>query len=136
MNDKHYTKLSPLSNPENIDVGIWLRFIRQLRLPKIFASLPDSRKSSHITYPLSTLVMWAFSVCAFRLSSKHAMQTSLHGLSPNQKQGVLQLLGSDQIPHSCTVDEALSRIDHDHFNSILLRLFDDLNKRKFFLQPP
>lgn len=135
MNDKSHFNLPSHTIPENIDVGIWIRFIRQLGLPKIFASLPDPRKESHTTYSLSTLVMWAFSVCAFRLPSKNAMQTSLHDLSPDRQQGVLQLLGSEEIPHSCTVDEALKSIDFDHFNQILLQLFDRLNERKFFLQP-
>lgn len=135
MKDRSHVKLSSHTNPENIDVGIWIRFIRQLGLPKIFGSLPDPRREAHITYSLSSLVMWAFSVCAFRLRSKHAMQTSLHDLSSDQQKGILQLLGSEQIPHSSTVDEALSKIDYDHFNQILLQLFDRLNERNFFLQP-
>lgn len=123
-------------SPENIDVGIWLRLIRQLRLPKILGSLPDPRKESHTTYSLSTLVTWAFSVCAFRLPSKHALQTSLQDLSCDKQQGVLQLLGSQKIPHSSTVDEALGRIEYDHFNDVLLQLFDRLNEGKFFYNHP
>lgn len=117
---------------ENIDVGSWIRFIRHLGLPKMFASLQDPRCKSHTTYSLSSLVMWAFSLCSFRQPSKHAMQTSIQYLSPDQQVGVSQLLGSHQIPHSSTVDHALAKIDYDQFNTILLQLFDQLNKNHFF----
>ena len=74
MNDHNRSSTANIC-PENIEVGIWIRFLRELGLQKLFAALPDSQRESHTTYSLSTLVMWAFSVCAFRLSSKHAMQT-------------------------------------------------------------
>jgi hypothetical protein len=60
------------------------------------------------------------------------MNTLLKGLSPKRRTGMLQLLGSQEIPHSSTVDEALDRVDYEHFNTILLKLFDRLNKRHFF----
>jgi DDE_Tnp_1-associated len=132
MNKTHCNAKNPTC-PENIEVGIWIRFLRGLGLQKLFSILPDPRRETHTRYSLSTLIMWAFSACTFRLSSKHAMQTSLEYLPQASSEGISQLIGSHEIPHSSTVDQALAKIDYDHFNQLYLQLFDQLNKKKLFL---
>lgn len=136
MNEPIFRNSINNSNPleeNNIDVAAWIRFIRELGLPKMFAEIPDPRQISKITYPLESLILWAFSTCAFRQSSKNAMQTTLEKLSTEKKTGIVQLLGSNEkCPCSSTVDDALGQINYENFNQILLKMFDRLNKRKFF----
>ena len=78
--------------------------------------------------------MWAFSVPAFRQGSKNEFQTTLENLSAEEKAGVLALLGceGEEIPHSSTVDHALSKIDYERMNEILIKQVDRLLKKKFF----
>jgi hypothetical protein len=78
--------------------------------------------------------MWAFSICAFRHGSKNAMQTDLDALSKAQLEPMLKLLEIEgkTLPHSSTVDDALSKIEFEKFNEILLTLFDRILDRKVF----
>lgn len=126
--------ICPENNQENIDVAAWIRFIQDLGLPKMFSALPDQRKQSQVTYSISSLAMWAFSTCAFRHGSKNAMQTDLDALPEAQLEPMLKLLGIEgkTVPHSRTVDEALSKIEFEKFNDILLTLFDRMVERKIF----
>jgi uncharacterized Zn-finger protein len=121
-----------------IDIAAWIRFIREMRLPKIFSGLPDKRQPGKILYPLSSLVLWAFSACAFRCGSKNALQTSLEGLNSTQRQGMLNLLGieRDRLPNVSTVDNALAQIPLESLNQIPLDLIKQLEKRKFFYNHP
>lgn len=122
----------------NVDVAAWMRFVQQLGLPDLFAGLEDKRRQTQVTYTLSSLVMWAFSVCAFRQGSKNAMQTSIESVPAEQLQGVLKLLGIDgeSVPHTRTVDEALSSIEFEKFNDILIELFHRAVMRKLFYNHP
>ena len=64
--------------------------------------------------------MWALSVPAFRQVSKNGFQTTLETLSSEEQEGFLALLGCQgkEIPHSSTVDHALSMIEHQKINEI------------------
>ena len=125
------------SNPfeeKNIDVAVWLRFLKEQKIQQLFEKLPDPRQQSKIQYPISSLAMWALSVPAFRQSSKHSFQTTLDTLSSEEREGFLKLLGCQgkELPHSSTVDHALSGIDYEEFNKILMGQMDKLIKKKFF----
>jgi len=124
---------SNLLEKNNIDVALWMRFLQELKLSKMFAEIPDPRQQSKVTYPLSSLIHWALAACAFRQGSKNAMQTTLDGLSLQKKAGIVQLLGShEKCPCSSTVDSVLAQIEYENFNQILLKLFDRLHEKKFF----
>ena len=125
------------NNPQeekNIDVALWLRFLKEQKIRKLFESIPDPRQQSKVQYPLSSLLMWALSVPAFRQVSKNEFQTTLENLSPDEKGGFTELLGcrGGEIPHSTTVDHALSMIDYEKINEILLKQVDRLLEKKFF----
>ena len=96
------------SEEKNIDVAGWMRFLRE-----------------H-----SGLLV----LCAFRQGSKNTFQTTLQDLEGEEKESLLHLLEIDgeNLPHSSTVDHALSNIHYEEFKEILLSYFDQLQKKKFF----
>ena len=125
------------NNPQeekNIDVALWLRFVNEQKIEKMFETVQDLRQQSKIQYRLPTLLMWALSVPAFRQASKNEFQTTLENLSAEEKEGFETLLGcqGQEIPHSSTVDHALSMIDYEEMNEILMKQVDRLLKKKFF----
>ena len=114
------------NNPQeekNIDVALWLRFLDEQKIRQLFEAIPDPRQQSKIQYPLSSLLMWALSVPAFRQVSKNEFQTTLENLSAEEKEGFITLLGCQgkKIPHSTTTDHALSMIDYEKINDILIK---------------
>ncbi len=123
---------------KSVDVAAWIRFIREMRLPKIFSALPDKRQAGKVHYSLFSLLLWAFSACVFRLGSKNALQTSLEKLNPTQCQGMLNLLEieGNELPHVSTVDNALAQVPLELLNQIPLNLIKQLEKRKFFYNHP
>lgn len=68
-NRNHENKL-----PENVDVAALIRFIQHMKIPDLFASLPDLRQQSKTTYTLTSLSLCALAVCLFRQGSKNAFQ--------------------------------------------------------------
>jgi hypothetical protein len=125
------------NNPQeekNIDVALWLRFVNEQKIEKMFETVQDLRQQSKIRYRLPTLLMWALSVPAFRQASKNEFQTTLENLSAEEKEGFETLLGcqGQEIPHSSTVDHALSMIDYEEMNKILMKQVDRLIKKNFF----
>ena len=78
--------------------------------------------------------MWALSIPVFRQSSKHSFQTTLEGLSEEEKEGFLKILNcpGETLPHSSTVDHALALIDPEKINEILIKQMDKLLKKKVF----
>lgn len=123
-------------HPADLECVALMRFVQELGLPQMFASLPDPRDLSRIIYSLDSLSMWAFYTCAFRQGSKNAMQTTIDSIAdPDHKEGILHLLGIehvDRVSHSSVVDAALSRIEPDRVNDILFQLFDRIINRKIF----
>ena len=125
------------NNPQkekNIDVALWLRFLQEQKIRELFEAIPDPRQQSKVEYPLSSIAMWALSVPAFRQASKNEFQTTLENLAIDEKEGFLTLLGCQgkEIPHSSTVDHALSMIDYEKVNEILIKQMDRLIEKKFF----
>lgn len=125
---------SKKSLPENSDVATLIRFMRQMKIPELFAKLPDARQQSKIAYPLSSLALWAFAACIFRQGSKNAFHTTLEQVSPEQREGLLHFLGipGTRLPHSSTVDDALASLNYEDLNQMLLEMFHQMNTRKFF----
>jgi len=144
QNRKKHNPLKILSPPDtqsqdnSIDVASWIRFLRELRIPGLFASLTDVRQPGKTVYPLQSLLMWAFSGCAFRTGSKNALHTSLSSLHPHQREGMLNLLGlkSGRLPHISTVDNALANLSLKSLSMIPINLVKQLEKRKFFYNHP
>lgn len=141
MNIPIIKDLSNNSNPshnctDNVDVAALLRFMHHMKIPNLLGQLPDRRQQSKTAYSLQSLALWALSACIFRQGSKNALHSTLEGLSVEQREGILQFLGTsgDKLPHYTTVDDALAGVDYDRFNQILLTLFKDMNSRKFFYQ--
>ncbi|MFS8562895.1 MAG: hypothetical protein LVR00_08185 [Rhabdochlamydiaceae bacterium] len=139
----HVTKQSKKSNflkitlsiPANsADVAGWIRFLRQMKVSKIFARLTDKRQKGKICYSSSSLMHWALSACAFRLGSKNALQTSLDHLSSEQSQGMFNCLEIDnkRFPHSSTVDHFLSHTSLEELQAIPFTLIKQLEEGKFF----
>ncbi len=52
-----------------------LKFIKHIKLPDLFAELPDKRQSGKIEYSISSLALWAFCTCFFRQESKSKFHT-------------------------------------------------------------
>ncbi len=123
---------------KNFDIAMWIRFLQEQKVEKLFSSLPDPRQQAKIKYPISTLLMWAFNLCAFRQGSKNALQTTLESLPADLQEGFLKLLGfqGNTIPHSTTVDHALSRIPSEEINKLLFKQIDLLIKKKLFYNHP
>ena len=121
---------------DNIDVAILLRFLRHMRISEFFKNLTDHRQQAKTTYSISSLALWAFSACFFRQGSKNALHTTLAQLAPENREAILRFLEIEEnkLPHYSTVDDALSGIDYEEINQILLRLFKERNLRKFFYQ--
>ncbi len=119
---------------ENVDVAALIRFIQHMKIPDLFASLPDLRQQSKTTYTITSLALWALATCLFRQGSKNALQTTLEGLHHEQKESMLHFLEIEgkNLPHSSSVDDALAHIDYEEFNQILLEMFGQMNTRKFF----
>jgi hypothetical protein len=138
--DEITKNLQPLKNDSHrpVDVAAFIRFVREMRLDKMFSSLSDERQLGKVQYKLSSLIFWAFFACSFRIESKNAFQTTLEGLLPEQRQGMLNLLQieGDSLPHSSTVDNALARIPLEQLSQTFLNLLKQLGKRKFFYNHP
>ncbi len=123
------------NKPQDLESAAFMRFVKELGLPQMFASLPDPREASKIIYPLSSLCLWSFYTCAFRQGSKNAMQTTLESIEDPHKETIRHLLGIEdvsRVPHSSVVDDAISRIEFVQFNDILFQLFDRIVSRKVF----
>jgi hypothetical protein len=118
--------------PDNVSVAILIRFMKQMKIPELFATLPDSRQQSKITYSLSSLVLWAFTSCIFRQGSKNALYTTLKELPIEQREGICHFLGITNLPHYSTVDNVLARVSYEELNHILLTMFDQMHTRKIF----
>ena len=127
-------KLPSCEESEGADVAALIRFLRELKVPKLLSSLPDSRQQGKTSYDLSSLMMWALTACMFRAGSKNAFQSSLKSLSPSRRQGLLNLLqvDEDRLPHSTTVDHTLAEIPLEQLNQIPTDLVKQLLKRKLF----
>jgi hypothetical protein len=125
-----------LKNPPEIIA--WIRFLQEIGLNNALKAIPDQRQSGKITYDLSSLLQWAISIYAFRLGSKNAFQTSINSLTQNNCLGVCKLLNTNdnKIPHSSTVDYALSGLPIEVLSSIPLKLLKLLEKKKFFYNHP
>ena len=121
-----------------IDVAAWIRFVREMKIPKMFSTLTDKRQPGKSLYSISSLVMWAFSACAFRTKSKNALQTSLEELTPSKRQSMLHFLEieGEQIPHVSTVDNVLAEIPLEEVNEIPLKLMKQLEERKLLYNHP
>ena len=117
-----------------VDVASWVRFLREQRIPDLFASLADARQPGKTKYPIASLVMWAFSACAFRTGSKNALHTSLSSLKLHQYESMLDFLGikGNRLPHVSTVDNALANLSLDSLSMVPINLVKQLEKRKFF----
>lgn len=117
-----------------VDVASWIRFLREQRIPDLFASLADARQPGKTKYPISSLVMWAFSACAFRTGSKNALHTSLSSLKLHQYESMLDFLGikGNRLPHVSTVDNVLANLSLDSLSMVPINLVKQLEKRKFF----
>ena len=97
----------PKNDPHGVvDIAAFMRFVREMKLDKIFSALPDKRQPGKVRYELSSLIFWALFACLFRLGSKNAFQTTLEGLNATDRRGVLNLLQIEgpSLPHSSTVD--------------------------------
>ena len=136
---KHSKKCNPLKiiSPvpaESADAAGWIRFLRQMKVSKIFGGLTDKRQKGKICYSASSLMRWALSACAFRLGSKNSLQTTLSHLSSEQSQGMLNCLEIDKerFPHSSTVDHFLSHTSLEELQAIPLTLIKQLEEGKFF----
>jgi hypothetical protein len=120
--------------PENVDVAMLIRFMQQIKIPELFAALPDSRQQSKVTYSLSSLALWSFATCIFRQGSKNAFHTTLEQLSLEQREGMMHFLGitGKDFPHPSTVDDALAHLHYENLNQMLLEMFNQMNTRKIF----
>ena len=120
------------------EVTAWMRFLREIGLLDELKRIPDRRQSGKITYDLPSLIQWAISTYAFRLGSKNAFQTSIENLNQNNCLGICKLLDTqnNKIPHSSTVDYALSMIPIETLSLIPIKLLKLLGKRKFFYNHP
>lgn len=135
-NSEHdHHPLGCANKPQNLESAAFIRFVKELGLPQMFASLPDPREVCKTTYSLSSLCLWSFYTCAFRQGSKNAMQTTLDSIEDSNKESLCHLLDiedTSRVPHSSVVDDAISRIEFVKFNDILFQLFDRIVSRKFF----
>ena len=119
----------------NKAIAIWIRFLRQLGLPRLFASLSDSRQQSKTTYSNTSLALWAFSTYAFRQGSKNALKTSIDDLNVKINRSMaafLEIEDCTKLPHSKTVDDYLRNVNVDELNNILIEIFGWGIKSKLF----
>jgi len=135
MNDQNNSKITSVFLQNKNGIAAFLRFIKHIKLPKLFANLSDKRQKGKIDYSISSLALWAFSVCIFRQNSKNAFHCLLQNLESDERMGILNLLQIENgfnLPNYTTVDDALKNIHYDGLNNILFQLFEQLKKRKFF----
>jgi hypothetical protein len=134
QNDQNNTKKTNRFSQFKNGIASVLRFIKHIRLPELFAQLPDKRQQSKTEYSIASLVLWAFSLCFFRQESKNKFHTTLEHLEPCERRGILNLLEikNNNLPDYTTVDNALKNINYKELNNIFFQLFDQLKKRKFF----
>ncbi len=118
----------------NLDIAIWIRFLRHLRLPQLFANLSDHRQQSKINYSNASLALWAFSACAFRQGSKNALNTTIDNLKGKKRASMASFLQIEDLslPHSSTIDDYLRHIEPEELNQILLEIFRWGHKSKLF----
>ena len=118
----------------NVDVAIFDRFLRRIGLRQMFKSLPDSRQQIKVNYTHVSLLMWAFSVCSFRLTSKNALNTKFKGLENERLESFTNFLEIEQnsLPDSTVVDDYLKRLNPNDFNEFLFQIFDWCHKSKLF----
>jgi hypothetical protein len=121
-----------------IDIAAFVRFVREMKIDKMFAALPDKRQPGKVRYKLSSLLLWALFACSFRLGSKNAFQTTLKGLNSTRRHGMLNLLQIEEpsLPHSSTVDNTLAQIPIERLGQTFLDLLKQLEKRKLFYNHP
>jgi hypothetical protein len=135
MIDKKHFKINEKNPQIKNGVAAFLRFIKHIKLPKLFAKLPDKRQKGKIDYSISSLALWAFSTCIFRQNSKNTFHTTLQNLGSDESKGILNLLQIEDkinLPNYTTVDEALKNIHYEELNNIIFHLFEQLKKRKLF----
>jgi hypothetical protein len=117
----------------NKDVAIWIRFLRPLGLPRLFAGLSDQRQQSKATYSHTSLALWSFSVIAFRQRSKNALNTTIGSLKTKKSMAAfLEIENCNSLPHAKTVDHYLRCINVDELNNILFEIFHWGHKSKLF----
>lgn len=132
------TKNNKIKNtPEflpNADIAIFDRFLRRIKLRQRFESLPDLRQQKKVRYPHVSLLMWAFSLCSFRLTSKNALNTKFKGLEGDSLQSFTNFLGIEQnsLPDSTVVDDYLRTLNPESFNDFLFQIFEWGHKSKLF----
>lgn len=123
---------SNLSEEKNLDIALCIRYLKEQKIEQLFNEVPDKRQQSKGAYSLPSLLKWALSVSLFRQNSKHAFQTTMDSIANEEAEGILNFLGSSgkNIPHSSTVDHALSMLDYESVNEVLIKLMDKLIKKK------
>jgi len=119
----------------NKDVAIWMRFLRQLGLSRLFANLSDCRQQSKITYSNLSLTLWAFAVATFRQGSKNALNTTCDAMNKKNRSSIanfLEIENLNNLPHSKTVDNYLRHLNPDELNTVLFEIFSWGHKSKLF----
>lgn len=125
---------SPIPS-SNKDIAIWIRFLKHLGLSRLFGDFQDQREQSRITYSKKSLLLWAFSVVAFRQGSKNALQTTIESLNDKNRRSLaafLEIENANKLPHSKTVDDYLRHINVDELNNVLMGIFKWGIKSKLF----
>ena len=92
MNDQNHYKINEKFPQTKNGIAAFLRFIKHIKLPELFAKLSDKRQKGKIDYSISSLALWAFSTCIFRQNSKNTFHSTLQSLESNERRGILNLL--------------------------------------------
>lgn len=61
---------TPSDNTENLDIAIFIRFLKQIRLKKMLSTVDDSRQQLKVLYQNHTLLLSALSVFFFDKNQK------------------------------------------------------------------
>lgn len=117
----------------NKEAAILLRFLKHLRISKLFSQLSDKRQQSKTNYSNTSLSLWAFFTLLFRQGSKNSFRTTLEGISCKKRKAISAfLMTDDTLPHSSTVDDYLCHLDAEQLNDVLFGIFQRAQTTKVF----
>jgi hypothetical protein len=119
---------------EDIPVAKLIRFLDQMGLNDLLASVSDPRQQSKIKYSNVSLLKSALAAFLFRQESKNAFNSTILSLPKHKQKSMSKFLdvAVDSLPKRDCTDDYLSHINPDEINLLLIKIFKWAKKNKLF----